>query len=65
MQQTVSPELNGAEDFERWRVYRTAVSIPESMSGATAFKVFFTDVKGQTQSHYFLKSDVGLRTKIA
>jgi hypothetical protein len=53
------------EEFVYRKAYRTPLEIPESLSGADAFKVFFKDQRGQEQAHYMLKSDLGLWTKIA
>lgn len=63
VEKTVTP--NSSEEFAYRRVYRTPLPIPESLSGATAFKVFFKDQKGVEQSHYFMKSDVGIWSKTA
>jgi hypothetical protein len=59
-----APVAPQEETFTYWRAYRTPIDIPEAMSGAAAFKVFFTDQAGQEQAHYMMKSDIGLWTKI-
>ncbi len=63
VEKVVTP--NSSEEFAYRKVYRTPLPIPESMSGATAFKVFFKDQKGVEQSHYFMKSDLGIWAKTA
>gem|GEM_PF-5883967 len=46
------------ESFMYRKAYRTPLPIPDALSGAAAFKVFFKDQKGQEQAHYMLKSDI-------
>ena len=63
---TVTQEVKPIdEEFMYRKAYRTPLEIPEALSGADAFKVFFKDQRGQEQAHYMLKSDLGLWTKIA
>lgn len=59
--QEVKPD---EKEFVYRKAYRTPLPIPETLSGASAFKVFFTDQFGKEVAHYMLKSDIGLWTKI-
>lgn len=51
--------------FVYWKAYRQAVVLPTELQSASAFRVYFTDINGALQEHYFLKSDIGLWTKLA
>lgn len=62
----VAQEVKPVErSFEYRKAYRTAVPVPTELATADAFKVSFKNQRGEEQTHYMLKSDVWIRTKIA
>lgn len=61
VQKEIRPQ---GEVFTYWKAYRTPLPVPEEFAENIAFKVFFTDQQGKEQSHYMLKSDIWLRTKL-
>lgn len=63
--ETVVVRPDPSETFVYRKAYRTAVKIPASLADSSAFRVSFTDQQKKLQVHYFLKSDLGIRAKIA
>jgi hypothetical protein len=55
--------LKPDEGFKYRQTYRTAIELPNDFKKNTSFKLFFTDKKGNKQSHFVTLSDIAIRTK--